>query len=117
MTPRQSATLDFVRDFWAEHSFSPSYDEIREGIGLKSKSGVWFLLNALEQQGYVVRTFNESRSVTPVEFLPKKAKKPKETMKLPESGRAIGREKENTKEKIPIGVGETKKTAKVLPWG
>jgi len=101
MTPRQSATLDFVRDFWAEHSFSPSYDEIREGIGLKSKSGVWFLLNALEQQGYVVRTFNESRSVTPVEFLPKKAKKPKETKKLPDSS--------------PIG--GTAKTAKVLPWG
>jgi repressor LexA len=101
MTPRQSATLDFVRDFWEEHNFSPSYDEIREGIGLKSKSGVWFLLNALEQQGYVVRTFNESRSVTPVEFLPVKKKKPKETKKLPDQSHNVRPEK----------------TAKILPWG
>ena len=77
MTPRQADTLAFVREFWDEHDFSPSYDEIREGIGLKSKSGVWFLLNALEDQGYVVRTFNETRSVTPIERSPSRPKKKK----------------------------------------
>ena len=76
---------------------------------------MWFLLNTLAQQGYVVRTFNESRSVTPVDFLPVKKKKPKETKKLPDLPHSV--RKENTKEKITIGVGETKKTAKVLPWG
>lgn len=70
MTPRQSQTLTFVREFWAENGFSPSYDEIRDALGLKSKSGVWFFLNSLEKQGYIVRSFNQVRSVTPVELLP-----------------------------------------------
>jgi repressor LexA len=70
MTPRQSQALSFIREFWAEKGYSPSYDEIRESLGLKSKSGVWFLLNALQDQGYVARTFNKVRSVTPIEISP-----------------------------------------------
>lgn len=77
MTPRQAETLTFIKEFWAERGFSPSYEEIREALGLKSKSGVWLLLKALEDQGYISRSYNQVRSVTPAELTPKKPKKKK----------------------------------------
>ena len=70
MTPRQAETLEFIREFWGEHQYSPSYEEIKDALGLKSKSGVAFLITKLEEQGFVRRRPNETRSVLPVEFAP-----------------------------------------------
>ena len=102
MTPRQFDALTFVREFWATKGHSPSYDEIREGLGLKSKSGIWVLLNALEDQGYIARTFNQHRSVTPVEISPANPKVAK-----------IDRNKPGPKPKVVVEAG--KKKVK-LPW-
>jgi len=73
MTPRQSEALEFIREFWEENQYSPSYEEIKDALGLKSKSGVAFLVTKLEEQGFVRRRPNETRSVLPVEFVPQSA--------------------------------------------
>lgn len=70
MTPRQSEALTFIRTFWAEHGYGPSYDEIADALGLKAKSGVVAYLRSLESKGYLVRHSNQARSVTPVEIAP-----------------------------------------------
>lgn len=51
MTKRQKHALDFIKSFWAEHGYAPSYEEIKEHLGLKSKSNVHFLVFSPCEEG------------------------------------------------------------------
>ena len=63
MTPRQKQTLDFIRGYWEDNEYAPSYEEIREGINAKSKSSVASLIRKLEERGYIERVPNAARSI------------------------------------------------------
>lgn len=63
MTPRMSACLRFISTFWAEKDYAPSYDEIRKGLGVKSKGSVSELVAKLEERGYIERMPNLARSI------------------------------------------------------
>ena len=63
MTPRMSACLKFISAYWAENDYAPSYDDIREGLGAKSKGTVSELVSKLEARGYIERTPNLARSI------------------------------------------------------
>ena len=65
MTKRQKEVLDFIRAFWAEHGYAPSYQVIAEGVGMKSKGGVARLVQSLEEGGHITRRPNRARSVRP----------------------------------------------------
>ena len=65
MTSRQKDCLSFVEKFWKKNGYSPSYDEIREGIRLKSKSGVHALVARLVAQGYLLKEDRRARSLRP----------------------------------------------------
>lgn len=53
MTPQQRRTLEFVREFYAEHGHSPTQRELRDGLGLHSTSGVNDRCQALVEYGYL----------------------------------------------------------------
>lgn len=64
MTPRQSKCLAFIRTYVAEHEGeSPSYDEIAAGLHLRSKSGVWRMIEALEARGFIRRMPGHARAI------------------------------------------------------
>ena len=63
MTPRQKQCLDFIKKFWKENGYSPSFEEIAEGMDLKSKSNVHSLVNGLVARGYVEKQNYLSRSL------------------------------------------------------
>ena len=63
MTPRMSACLKFITAYWAERDYAPSYDEIKDGLGAKSKGTVSALVTKLEERGYIERTPNLDRSI------------------------------------------------------
>lgn|GEM_PF-1015075 len=63
MTPRQKQALDFVTAFIAERGFGPSYSEIQAAMGLKTRSRVAVLLDALVEQGRLRRTPNRARGI------------------------------------------------------
>ena len=63
MTPRMSACLKFILAYWAEHEYAPSYDDIKVGLGAKSKGTVSALVTKLEERGYIERTPNLARSI------------------------------------------------------
>ncbi|MBC8159548.1 MAG: hypothetical protein H8E94_09490 [Alphaproteobacteria bacterium] len=63
MTPRHKECLDFIKTFWEEKGYAPSYDEIRVALGAKSKASVSGLLSKLEGRGYIKRIPNLARSV------------------------------------------------------
>lgn len=63
MTPRQAEALTFIRSFIADHGHSPSYVEMCDGFGLRSKSGVHRLVYALRDQGHISLADGRARSI------------------------------------------------------
>jgi repressor LexA len=63
LTHRQLAMLDFIEGYIAENRYPPTYEEIRQGLGLSTKSLVNHHLNALEQAGYIERDRLTSRGL------------------------------------------------------
>lgn len=63
LTSKQAQLLDFIRDYRSENGFTPSYDEMREEMGLASKSGIHRLVTALEERGHVFRVPNLARCI------------------------------------------------------
>lgn len=51
MTPRQKLVLDFVQTFTKMRGFAPSYSEIAQGLGMRSKSNIHRLVHVLEERG------------------------------------------------------------------
>ncbi len=63
LTKRQKEFLDFLAGFLEKHGYSPSYEEIAEGLSLASLATVHKHIMALESKNYVKRGFNQSRSL------------------------------------------------------
>ncbi|MCL6545997.1 MAG: transcriptional repressor LexA [Bryobacteraceae bacterium] len=63
LTRRQKQVLDFIAQFVELHGYSPSYQEIAEGLGLGSLATVHKHIHALEAKHYLKRSFNRSRSL------------------------------------------------------
>ena len=61
LTKKQQELLKFLRKH--EGEVSPSFDEMREALGLASKSGIHRLVVGLEERGYVNRIPNRKRTI------------------------------------------------------
>lgn len=62
-TPRQKVLLDFLRSYMREHECAPSFSEMASGIGAKSKSNIYVLLDGLEERGFIERLPRRSRAI------------------------------------------------------
>lgn len=63
MTPKQRELLDFIEQYIGHHRYAPTYEEMRLAMGISTKSGVARLLNALEEQGQIVRRASRARAI------------------------------------------------------
>lgn len=63
LTKRQKEVLDFIADFVEENGYSPSYEELANGLQLASLATVHKHIQALESRNYLRRLFNQSRSL------------------------------------------------------
>lgn len=63
MTPRQRDVLGYLRSYIAEHDCCPSYQEIGDGVGMKSKSEVHRVIIALAERGHIVRLRDRARAI------------------------------------------------------
>lgn len=63
LTKRQHELLAFIEAYIKENNIAPSFDEMRDGIGLSSKSGVFRLLTALEERGRIRRYHYRARAL------------------------------------------------------
>jgi len=68
LTAKQRELLMFIRDRLDESGISPSFDEMREALDLKSKSGVHRLISALEERGFIRRLPNRARALEVVKL-------------------------------------------------
>ncbi|HEY1143668.1 MAG TPA: repressor LexA, partial [Sphingomicrobium sp.] len=63
LTAKQHELLLFINKRLNESGVSPSFDEMREALDLKSKSGVHRLISALEERGFIRRLPNRARAL------------------------------------------------------
>jgi len=63
LTAKQRELLLFIDDRLKQDGISPSFDEMREALDLKSKSGVHRLISALEERGFIRRLANRARAL------------------------------------------------------
>jgi len=63
LTKKQKDLLLFIHDRMQGGDVAPSFDEMREALGLKSKSGIHRLITALVERGYLERLPNRARAL------------------------------------------------------
>ncbi len=63
LTSKQRELLQYIDERVGSTGVSPSFDEMREALNLKSKSGVHRLISALEERGFIRRLPNRARAL------------------------------------------------------
>ncbi len=63
LTKKQQQLLSFIDKRVSETGVSPSFEEMKEALGLKSKSGVHRLIMALEERGFIRRLPHRARAL------------------------------------------------------
>jgi len=76
LTRKQHELLIYIHDRLADDGISPSFEEMKDALGLKSKSGVHRLISALEERDFIRRLPNRARAL--------------EVLKIPERGEVKG---------------------------
>src|SRR2546427_11489969 len=71
ITRRQRQVYDYISDFVQHNGYSPSFEEIGEGMGLSSLATVHKHIRTLEKKGLLMRDSNRSRSM---DLLPPKGR-------------------------------------------
>src|SRR5512138_2974516 len=77
LTRKQFELLRFINERLKEAGVPPSFDEMKDALDLRSKSGIHRLITALEERGFIRRLPNRARAI--------------EVIKLPDSvGHGLG---------------------------
>ncbi|GAA4038699.1 transcriptional repressor LexA [Parerythrobacter jejuensis] len=63
LTAKQHELIQFIQRRLEETGISPSFEEMKEALDLKSKSGVHRLISALEERGFIRRLPNRARAL------------------------------------------------------
>ena len=63
LTRKQHDLICFISDRLKESGVSPSFEEMKDALDLKSKSGVHRLISALEERGFIRRLPNRARAL------------------------------------------------------
>ena len=100
LTRKQAELLRFIHERLKEAGVPPSFDEMKDALDLRSKSGIHRLITALEERGFIRRLPNRARAI--------------EVIKLPESvahGMVAGRSRGFTPSVIEGNLGRVRPTA------
>ncbi|UMY19642.1 transcriptional repressor LexA [Methylobacterium organophilum] len=63
LTRKQLELLQFIQARMSESGVPPSFDEMKDALDLKSKSGIHRLITALEERGFLRRLPNRARAI------------------------------------------------------
>ena len=76
LTKKQHELICFISDRLGATGVSPSFEEMKDALDLKSKSGVHRLISALEERGFLRRLPNRARALEVVKMPERAAQKP-----------------------------------------
>ena len=63
LTSKQFKLLNYISSYLQETGMSPSFDEMKEALDLKSKSGIHRLITSLEERGFLRRLTHRARAL------------------------------------------------------
>src|SRR5512139_1741996 len=63
LTRKQFELLRFIHERLTEAGVPPSFDEMKDALDLRSKSGIHRLITALEERGFIRRLANRARAI------------------------------------------------------
>ncbi len=63
LTKKQKELLNYIQKFQSKNGVTPSYEEMKYALNLKSKSGIHRLVLALEERGFVKRLAHKARAL------------------------------------------------------
>ena len=63
LTKKQKQLLNYIGTFQSRNGVTPSYEEMKDALELKSKSGIHRLILALEERGFVKRLAHKARAL------------------------------------------------------
>lgn len=63
LTKKQQLLLQFIHERMQAEGVPPSFDEMKDALDLKSKSGIHRLITALEERGFIRRLPNRARAL------------------------------------------------------
>ena len=63
LTKKQKELFIFLSNFIAKNNMSPSFEEMKLAVNLKSKSGIHRLITSLEQRGFIKRLKHKARAM------------------------------------------------------
>ena len=106
LTKKQSRLFNFLKDRIKKTNVSPSFEEMKIAMGLKSKSGIQRLINGLIERGFIEKKDNKKRAINIVKNIV--SKKNNDLISLPLLGNVAAGNPieaiENTDEKIQIPI-------------
>ena len=89
LTKKQRDLLIYINDYIQKTGLSPSFEEMKTGLDLKSKSGIHRLINALVERGFLERLPNKARAL--------------EVKKLPEN--VVSLQTQQASRRVPAAAG------------
>ena len=63
LTKKQKELFVYLSDYISSNNISPSFEEMKNAVNLKSKSGIHRLITSLEQRGYIKRLKHKARAM------------------------------------------------------
>ena len=63
LTKKQKELFVYLRDYISSNDISPSFEEMKNAVNIKSKSGIHRLITSLEQRGYIKRLKHKARAM------------------------------------------------------
>ena len=72
LTKKQKELFVYLKDYILSNEISPSFEEMKNAVNLKSKSGIHRLITSLEQRGFIKRLKHKARAMEITKDLPNK---------------------------------------------
>ena len=69
LTKKQKELFEYLTDYISKNSISPSFEELKNAVNLKSKSGIHRLVTSLEQRGFIKRLKHKARAMEIIKSL------------------------------------------------
>ncbi len=63
LTKKQKELFDYLKEYISSNQISPSFEEMKEAVNLKSKSGIHRLISSLEERGFIKRLKHKARAM------------------------------------------------------
>ena len=63
LTKKQKELYEYLSEYIAKNSISPSFEEMKVAVNLKSKSGIHRLITSLEERGFIKRLKHKARAM------------------------------------------------------